>query len=128
VPSISRVNEFVALVLAGGYIEAIEQFYATDATTQDNGGPLRVGQGQILEHERRTLTSLSAIRTVRAERLAVDENVVVINWVFQMTYRDGSTRTLDELALQEWRGDDIAKERFFYDSDQLPRGRTPTIS
>jgi hypothetical protein len=36
-----------------------------------------------------------------------------------MTGRDGKARTLDELALQSWDGDRIARERFFYDPVQI---------
>lgn len=32
-----------------------------------------------------------------------------------MTGKDGKVRRLDEIALQEWRGEKIARERFFYD-------------
>ncbi len=36
-----------------------------------------------------------------------------------MTGPDGSTRVLDELALQHWQGDRIKRERFYYDPTQL---------
>ena len=40
---------------------------------------------------------------------------VAINWVFDFTYPSGRTARIDEVALQEWRGDRIFRERFFYD-------------
>ncbi len=50
-----------------------------------------------------------------ATAFLVDGDQVVIHWRFDMTGHDGVTRRLDELALQQWRGDRIASERFFYD-------------
>jgi len=32
-----------------------------------------------------------------------------------MTDRSGKVRRFDEIAYQEWRGDRICRERFFYD-------------
>jgi hypothetical protein len=64
------------------------------------------------------------MRTRRVETLLVDGDRAVINWVFEMTGRDGQVRMLDELALQTWHGDRIAVERFYYDPAQLrpPKG------
>ena len=40
---------------------------------------------------------------------------VAIHWIFDFTYISGKTRRIDEVAMQEWRGDRIFRERFFYD-------------
>ena len=43
----------------------------------------------------------------------------MIKWVFEMTLADGTTRRLEELALQRWQGDRIVAEQFFYDPAQM---------
>jgi len=118
-PSRERVQDFIALVERGEYVRAIEDFYRPDASMQENGLPPRVGRETLLDHERAVLARLQGMRTRRVETLLVDGDRVVINWVFEMTGRDGKLRTLDELALQEWDGDRIARERFYYDPAQL---------
>ena len=45
----------------------------------------------------------------------VEGDRVAINWVFEFVYKSGKTGRFDEVALQEWRGDKIFRERFFYD-------------
>ena len=40
---------------------------------------------------------------------------VAITWIFDLPYLSGKTARIDEVALQEWRGDRIFRERFFYD-------------
>ena len=47
-------------------------------------------------------------------RFAVQGDDVFINWVFEMT-RNAKTSVLDEIAVQTWRGDKIASERFYCD-------------
>ena len=54
------------------------------------------------------LTSTCVASVVEGDRVA-------INWVFEFTYHSGKTARFDEVALQEWRGDKIFRERFFYD-------------
>jgi ketosteroid isomerase-like protein len=90
---------------------------------QENGEPPRVGRQTLIAHERAVLASVAGMRTRRVETLLVDGGRVVINWVFEMTGRDGTARTLDELALQTWDGDRIASERFYYDPAQIRPAR-----
>ena len=127
-PSRERVQEFIALVERGEYVRAIEYFYHPDASMRENGQPPRVGRQTLVEHERKVLAGLKDMRTRRVETVLVDGNRVVINWVFEMTGQDGATRVMDELALQTWKGDRIATERFYYDPAQIrqPRARSHT--
>ena len=123
-PTRERVQDFIALVERGEYVKAIEDFYHPEASMQENGEPPRVGRQALVEHERAVLAGLQAMRTRRVETCLVDGDRVVIEWVFEMTGRDGKARTLDELALQQWDGDRIARERFFYDPAQIRPPRT----
>ena len=118
-PSRERVQELISLVERGEYVRAIEDFYHPNASMQENGQPPRVGRHTLIEHERKVLAGLTAMRTRRVQTCLVDGDRAVINWVFEMTGPDGHTRVMDELALQTWDGDRIATERFYYDPAQV---------
>jgi hypothetical protein len=45
----------------------------------------------------------------------VEGDHVAIHWIFELTGLSGKVHRIDEIALQEWRGDKIFRERFFYD-------------
>jgi ketosteroid isomerase-like protein len=113
-PSRERVQDFVAAVEAGHFVQSIRDFYAEDATAQENLQPPRVGREALVAHEEKTLRSMGKVEP-RVTTLLVDGDRVVIGWRFDMTGHDGITRRLDELSLQTWRGDRIGTERFFYD-------------
>ena len=57
-----------------------------------------------------------AVRWEKADR-------VVIRWIFEFDWLDGSATRMEELAYQRWEGDRIAEEQFFYDPAQLAKGR-----
>ncbi|NJO22068.1 MAG: nuclear transport factor 2 family protein [Sphingomonadales bacterium] len=118
-PSRERVRAFMSAVERGEYVRAIEDFYHPHATMQENAQSPRVGREVLVEHERKVLADLKAMRTRRVETFLIDGGRVVINWVFEMTGPDGITRVIDELALQTWDGDRIAVERFYYDPGQI---------
>jgi hypothetical protein len=118
-PDRSRVEDLVARVRDGAYVEAIEAFYAEGATMQENLAAPREGRDHLMQHERGVLASLKQMRTVSAGPVLLDGDHAVIKWVFEMTLPDGSTRRLEELALQRWQGDRVVAEQFFYDPAQL---------
>jgi ketosteroid isomerase-like protein len=118
-PARERVEQLIALVEQGRFVEAIERFYAEDASMQENGAAPRRGKPALLEHERRFLASLKSARTLPVEDFLVDGERAVVRWRFEFTWPDGRTARLDELALQRWRGDLIAEERFYYDPAQM---------
>lgn len=121
-PSRTRVAEFVSCVEAGKYVEAINEFYAETASMRENLGEPRVGRENLVNHERAVLAGLAQMRTERVGAVLVDGHHVVIQWVFEMTTRDGKKRLFDELALQKWSDDRIIEEQFYYDPAQLKGG------
>jgi ketosteroid isomerase-like protein len=118
-PSRSRVAEFVSCVEAGKYVEAISEFYAETAFMKENFREPRIGRDNLIRHEQTVLAGLAQMRTERVGAVLVDGDHVTINWVFEMTGRDGKKRLLDEVALQKWSGERIIEEQFYYDPAQL---------
>jgi ketosteroid isomerase-like protein len=49
----------------------------------------------------------------------VEGDHVAIHWNFELTDKSGQVRRFDEVSLQEWRGDRIFCERFFYDPTKI---------
>jgi SnoaL-like domain len=118
-PSQAAVNQLVALVEAGQFVEALETCYADDASMQENGDPPRVGLANLVAHERRVMAAFKQVHARRSGPVFIDGDYVVINWVFEFTNAAGVTVTLDELAHQHWRGDEVRQERFYYDPKQM---------
>jgi ketosteroid isomerase-like protein len=113
-PSRERLNEFIAVVESGDHAEAIERYYAEDASMQENAAPPRVGRDVLVAHERAVLARMSNVYS-KAMSSVVEGDQVAIHWVFELTDRTGKVHRFDEVSLQQWRGDKIRCERFFYD-------------
>lgn len=113
-PSRERVDEFIAMVESGDHAGAIERYYTEDASMQENAAPPRVGRDGLVAHERGILARMSQVDS-KAVTSVVDGDRVAIHWVFELTDHAGKVHRTDEVALQEWLGDRIFRERFFYD-------------
>jgi ketosteroid isomerase-like protein len=117
-PSRARLDEFIAVVESGDHAGAIERYYTEDSSMQENACPPRVGRDVLVAHERAALARMSHVYS-KAMSSTVEGDRVAIHWIFELTEKSGKVRRFDEVALQEWRGDKIFRERFFYDPSGL---------
>ena len=114
-PSCEAIEGLVALVEQGKFIEALEKYYADDATTTENMGEPRRGRETLIANERGVMAAFPTIHSRCVRPYFVDGNRAVIRWQFEFVPASGPTRRMDELAYQLWKGDKIEEERFFYD-------------
>jgi hypothetical protein len=120
-PSLERVRSFIARVEQQDYVGAIMHFYHADASMQENMGEVRRGRDALVAHEMDILVRFGNMPVRAVKRFAINGDLVFINWKFEITQPDGSVRIFDEVAMQEWDGDRIRRERFYYDPVQLSR-------
>lgn len=113
-----NVQKLISLAEQGKFMEAIQEFYAEDATMQENNAPPRVGLEALLENERRFLGSIKEIKS-RVDSFVVDGNHAAINWVFEITNLKGQKISLNEIAYQLWQDGKIIREKFYYDPAQM---------
>ncbi|MBV9613620.1 MAG: nuclear transport factor 2 family protein [Acidobacteriaceae bacterium] len=112
------VERLIAMVEEGKYLEAIQEFYAEDASMQENNDPPRVGLANLLAREQQFLNSIREMQVHRAESYVADGNRAAIHWIFESTDREGKKHRLDEVAYQLWERGKIIRERFYYDPAQ----------
>jgi SnoaL-like domain len=118
-PSWATIEAFAKAVESNDHVGAIERFYAADAQTRENLAPPTVGKEALIAKEKRALASAKSVTTTRLSPILMEGDTVVFHWRFEFRREDGSARTIEELALQTWRGEELIEERFFYDPRQL---------
>lgn len=118
-PTLATVESFVGLVESGQGLEALERFYADDATMQENQAEPRTGKAALLAHEAKSLAAVTGLKATCIRPIFVSGDTVVIRWVFEYTLESGRKMRLEELAYQRWAGDRIVQEQFFYDPSQI---------
>jgi len=116
-PSRAVVEDFIATIERGEFLQALPKFYAEDMTAQENNKPPRVGRAAQIANEEAALQRMR-FNTIKAESFVHDGDRVAINYVFEMTTVTGDRLRMDEIAYQVWRGDQIVSERYFYDPAQ----------
>ena len=118
-PSTETLEKFIALVERNAHVEAIEAFYAPNASMQENQSAPRRGRDTLMANERRVLAKAKTVSSTCIRPVFVNGEHVVIRWVFRFEWLDGTVTRIEELAYQRWEGERIVGETFFYDPMQL---------
>jgi ketosteroid isomerase-like protein len=116
-PSRAVVDDFIATIERGEFLQALPKFYAEDMTAQENNLPPRVGRAAQTANEEAALEHMR-FDSIKVASYVVDGDRVAINYVFEMTTVNGQRLRMDEIAYQLWRGEQIVSERYFYDPAQ----------
>ena len=125
-PSLEILERFIARVEQNAHAEAIEEFYTENASIQENLGAARIGRDTLVAHERQVLSRAESVRSICIRPTFVHGDLVVIRWIFEFEWKNGSHTRMEELAYQRWEGERIAEEQFFYDPGQFaPKPRAP---
>ncbi len=118
-PSIETLERFIARVEQNAHVEAVEEFYTENSSMRENQSEPRVGRDKNVANERRVMSRVKSVRSQCVRPVFVNGNFVVVRWIFEFEWLDGTMRRMEELAYQRWEGERIAEEQFFYDPAQL---------
>lgn len=117
-PTVETLENFIRRVQEGAHAEACEEYYTEHSTMQENQAQPRVGRTAHVANERKVMARAKSIRSECVRPVFVAGDKVVIRWIFQFEWADGTTTRMEELAYQRWEGEQIAEETFFYDPAQ----------
>jgi len=91
---------------------------------QENQGAPRVGRELHVSNERNVFARAKSVRPEGVRPGFLNGNHVVVRWIFEFAWLDGTSTRMEELACQRWEGERMAEEQFFYDPAQrVPRKR-----
>ena len=125
-PSAETLERFIGRVEQNAHAEALEEFYTADASMQENQSPPRVGRDAHVANERRVLAKARTLVSKCVRPVFVSGDNVVIRWIFEFEWLDGTVTRMEELAYQRWEGERVAEETFFYDPAQRVPRKLPT--
>jgi hypothetical protein len=120
-PSLATLQAFADTVEANDHVGAILRFYAPEASTRENDKAPLQGRDKLAEKERNVLARVESVKTTRLGPLFLDGDHSAIRWRFEFTAKDGSTRVIEEVAWQTWRGEELIEEHFYYDPGMIKK-------
>ncbi|OUS00739.1 polyketide cyclase [Flavobacteriales bacterium 33_180_T64] len=117
-PAKEIIEQFITRVEENVHDKAIEEFYHTNASMQENNSEPRVGKANLIANEKKILKSVKWMSSKCIRPVFISDDNVIIRWEFTFIWKDDTTTTIEEIAYQNWENNVIIKEKFFYDPIQ----------
>jgi hypothetical protein len=101
-------------ILAGKALEAFDELYAEHCTMQENNAEPFVGKAVNREREIKFFSSIAQLHEIKLLASAVNGNVSFGEWLFDVTFKDGTRHRLEQAAVRRWNNGKVEAERFYY--------------
>ncbi len=106
------------MILEGRFIDAFEKYYHEDVQMQENQHEARLGKDANREFEKAFMESVEEVHSISLGHVAVgDDGSSMCEWEMDVSFKDGTRKHLEEVAVQEWQGDKIISEHFYYNEE-----------
>ena len=102
----------------GKMMDAFEKFYHNDVVMIQGDGAVCETKDANRERELQFVGFIQEMHGGGVDAITVDEEngvTMVENWM-DVTFKDGNRVKMEQVAVQNWKGDEIIKERFYYNA------------
>lgn len=106
--------ELNAMIQNGEILAAFEKFYSDDVIMQENSEPPHNGKAANRVREQAFVDSVARVHGITLINSAVNGDVAFSEWVFDVTFREGTRTQLAQASVRRWKGDKVVNERFYY--------------
>lgn len=103
----------------GKLLEAFDQYYADSVIMTEPRGT-RKGKKSCRAYEEQFLESVKEFHGMDITNIGSDEEngVTFVESAMDLTFKEGGRVTMEQVAVQQWEGNQIVHERFYYDNSQ----------
>lgn len=115
-----KVKDIYDMSAQGKMLEAFEKYYHNDVVMVEASGETRNGKDVNRKFEVEFMSMIKEVHGTGVRAITSNEKeatTMVESWM-DATYKDGNRSMMEEVAVQKWKGDQIIKERFYYNMDK----------
>lgn len=109
----ARLNE---QVLSGQILEAFERFYDDAVEMQEGSQTPTRGKDANRAREQAFVESLAEFHGAAVTATAAAGDTSFSEWWMDVTFKDGTRKRLEQVAVRRWKDGRVVHERFYYDT------------
>ena len=111
-----RVEKLQEYIKTGRIIEAMNEFYDSNVSMQENAGPATVGLAANIEREKVFLSNVKEWKGYTVKALAVGDEVSMVENTIDFINTQGAPVHYEQVTVQRWKNGKVISERFYYDT------------
>jgi len=102
----------------GKLLDAFDQYYAEEVVMTEPRGT-RKGKAECRKYEEQFLDSIKEFHDLKVNNIGSNENDATsfVESTMDVTFKDGQRAKMEQVAVQQWQGDKISHERFYYNNE-----------
>lgn len=112
----TQAKKLYQMIGEGKLMDAFEHFYHDQVIMQENNNEPRRGKEVNRKHELDWLNKVKEVHDAGVSSITSDEEngITSVECWMDVEFKDGKRIKMDEVAVQQWDGDQIVNERFYY--------------
>lgn len=103
-----------SMILKGEILAAFDKYYSDDVVMQENNDAPRIGKAASQKYEEDFVASVEEIHGGKVINVAYADNLSMVEWMFDMTFKEHGRVEMHQVAVQTWKDGKIVHERFYY--------------
>ncbi|MDN5216642.1 nuclear transport factor 2 family protein [Fulvivirgaceae bacterium BMA12] len=110
-----KAQDIYNQIQQGNILGAFDQYYAENVVMSEPSGT-REGKAACRAYEEQFLNSVQEFHGLEVKKIGSDEanGVVFLETAMDVTFKDGNRVNMEQVSVQQWEGDQIVNERFYY--------------
>ncbi len=112
---LDRINDIYDHIAKGSAMDAFEKYYDEDVTMILEDGTQVEGKDTNREREKEFFSSVEAFNGMEVNSITAneEEGTTAVECIMDVTFEGGNRMELEQVAVQDWDGDQIVRERFY---------------
>lgn len=118
---LEKIQKLYSMMAQGQMMEAFEELYHEDVEVVEANGEIRKGKATQREAIHGWKSSIQEQHGGGVGKFTSNEaeGVTMVESWFDITFKDGKRRKLEEVGVQHWKDGQIIKEQFYYDTSGM---------
>lgn len=114
-----KAQDIYNMIGKGQLLDAFDKYYGENVVMTEPRGT-RKGKKECREYEEQFLSNVETFHNLDVKNIGSDETAATtfIQSVMDITFKGGDRMQMDQVAVQQWEGDHIVHEQFYYDNQQ----------
>ena len=110
-----KAQDIYNLIGQGKLLDAFDKYYGDNVVMTEPRGT-REGKATCRSYEEQFLSSVQEFHGMEVKKVGSDEANATsfVESTMDVTFKDGNRVNMEQVAVQQWEGDHIVHERFYY--------------
>ncbi len=109
-----RLEDLFSYIREGRILDAMNEFYAEDATMQENSLPPTVGRDANYEREKQFLSTVKDWQRFDVTAKGVGDDVTFYETVMDWVTTDDTPVHVEQVVVAKWKDGKIISERYYH--------------